>query len=60
MSTLWVVERTFCSINHWFGSGKNRYKGLLVCMPSLLWRLELMICIVPLGSLSAFYKNRYN
>ncbi|XOD67246.1 MAG: transposase [Flavobacteriales bacterium Tduv] len=26
--TRWVVERTFGSIKRWFGSGKDRYKGL--------------------------------
>ncbi|XOD67733.1 MAG: transposase [Flavobacteriales bacterium Tduv] len=26
--TRWVVERVFCSVKRWFGSGKARYKGL--------------------------------
>ncbi|XOD66763.1 MAG: transposase [Flavobacteriales bacterium Tduv] len=26
--TRWVIERTFSSINRWFGSIKARYKGL--------------------------------
>ncbi|XOD67755.1 MAG: transposase [Flavobacteriales bacterium Tduv] len=24
----WVIKRTFSNIRRWFGSGKDRYKGL--------------------------------
>ncbi|XOD67074.1 MAG: hypothetical protein ACMUEL_03460 [Flavobacteriales bacterium Tduv] len=49
--TRWVVEGRFDTIKRCPVSGKTRYKGYLVCMLSILWRLWCIICIVPLASL---------
>jgi len=43
--TRFKVERTFGGIKRWFNGGLARYRGIKKCIPKILWKPCVTICI---------------